>query len=257
MGRTPRLTQDQEKLLALIVEASRAVPREEFYFFSGMDEIQHSGLPETREVFPSDFQALREGRLIHVQSRGSDLSFEPTALAFDVYGQIKKRDNEPTQRVESNVRAYFDSERFREVHPQAFQKWAQAEELLWSSDAPSQLTTIGHYVREAMQEFAASLMLKHGIPEVGTDKAKTINRLKLVLDTHNNNIGTSENELLEALLRYWCAVEKLTQRQEHGALREKQDLTWGDARRLVFQLMVVMFELEASLLSAERGVTPV
>lgn len=253
MTKTPRLTQDQECLLALIVEASRSVPREEFYFLNGVDEIQHPGLPEPRQVFPSDFYALREERLLHVQPRATDLSFEPTALGFEVYSQIKKRQGEPSQRVESNVRAYFDHESFRKVHPEAFQKWAEAEELLWKSDAKSQFTTIGHLAREAMQEFAGSLMRRYGIPDATADKAKTLNRLKLVLDDRYSKLGTSERDFLGALFEYWRAVEKLVQRQEHGALKEKENLTWGDARRVVFQLMVVMFELEASLLSAERA----
>jgi hypothetical protein len=255
MTSIPRLTSEQQSLLCLIVEASRAVPREEFYFSEGSNDIQHSGLPENHEIFPSDLRALTNARLLDLQRRQQGMSaFEPTALAFDVYGLLKQRQGEPVQRVEAEIRSFFDHGNFREAHPEAFKKWLQAEELLWRSDTAPQLTTIGHLAREAMQEFATSLMKRYGVPEGDTDKAKTINRVKRVLDSFQGELGTTEQDFLGALIEYWRALDKLVQRQEHGALREQESLTWPDARRVVFQLMVVMFEIESSLSSARSAV---
>jgi hypothetical protein len=39
----------------------------------------------------------------------------------------------------------------------------------------------------------------------------------------------------------------LVQRQEHGAQKEVTPLTWEDARRVVFQTCVVMYEINRAL----------
>jgi len=48
---------------------------------------------------------------------------------------------------------------------------------------------------------------------------------------------------LDALLVYWGTACDLVQRQEHGSQREGAPLTWEDARRVVFQTMLVMYEV--------------
>src|SRR5439155_2241153 len=52
---------------------------------------------------------------------------------------------------------------------------------------------------------------------------------------------------LDALIGYWGAVSDLVQRQEHGGQREGAELTWHDARRVVFQVAMVMFEVDSAL----------
>lgn len=253
MDRIPSLTSDQQRLLFLIVEASRAVAREEFHFFPSFREIQHSGLSNSCEIFPTDLRALHNTRLLDLQPRSEDhFAFEPTALGFEVYGKLKQREGEPGQRVESAVRTYFDHDSFGKAHPEAVKKWIQAEDLLWKSDTLPQLTTIGHLAREAMQEFADSLTKRYGVAAGGIDKAKTVTRVKLVLDSFQGKLGTTEQEFLNALLEYWRMVNELVQRQEHGALKERENLVWEDARRIVFQLMVVMFEIESSLFNGAK-----
>lgn len=68
--------------------------------------------------------------------------------------------------------------------------------------------------------------------------------------------GLSERvrAFLEALLAYWGTVSDLANRQEHGATREGESLVAEDARRLVFQTMLVMYELDRALPDAPMGV---
>ena len=64
-------------------------------------------------------------------------------------------------------------------------------------------------------------------------------------DCTNGSLGYSE--MLKALVMYWGTVMDITQRQEHGSQREGGELTWEDARRVVFQTAVVMFEVDHAL----------
>jgi hypothetical protein len=43
------------------------------------------------------------------------------------------------------------------------------------------------------------------------------------------------------MVDYWNALVDLHQRQEHGAQRQGQPLTWEDGRRVVFQTILVMY----------------
>ena len=52
---------------------------------------------------------------------------------------------------------------------------------------------------------------------------------------------------LDALLAFWGTVSDLVQRQEHGALREGEQLVWHDGRRVVFLTMTVMHEIDSAL----------
>jgi hypothetical protein len=46
---------------------------------------------------------------------------------------------------------------------------------------------------------------------------------------------------------YWGTVSDLVQRQEHGAQKQGAELTWEDARRVVFQTAIVMYEVSRAL----------
>lgn len=64
---------------------------------------------------------------------------------------------DPFEQVMTEARSALGSDGFARAFPGAFQPWAEAEKLLWCSDASSQLTTIGHKVREAAQRSQRSL----------------------------------------------------------------------------------------------------
>lgn len=174
-------------------------------------------------------------------------SFVVTPLGSSVFEEMHHRLGAPTQQVEEETKRYLESDAFQRSHPEAYRKWAEAAELLWASDSQQQLTTIGHLCREAMQAFATGLVDRHQPPGVATDRAGDVARIRAVLDQHRPRLGTTAAPFLEALLAYWGTVSDLVQRQEHGAQKEGRPLVWEDGRRVVFQTVVVMFEIDQAL----------
>ena len=85
---------------------------------------------------------------------------------------------EPTAGVETEVRRYIESDQFAARHPVAMSKWRQANEAPWSSDSASQLTTIGHLCREALQAFATEAVNATQATHADPDPQHTVNRIK-------------------------------------------------------------------------------
>ena len=75
-------------------------------------------------------------------------------------------------------------------------------------------------------------------------------RLGAVIAKLLPRLGEARGDLLKALGDYSEAALDLVQRQEHGALREGDDLTWHDARRVVFHAGSVMYELAEAFRAA-------
>ncbi|MDT4898395.1 MAG: hypothetical protein QOH25_3472 [Acidobacteriota bacterium] len=242
---------EQEEALAILVEAHRNVPRDkrEAFLMMTTDEtnnayIWHPGLPSgNAEIYEGDINILSRAGLIAF----SDKTFEITSRGFAYYKWMKEREGQPVQRIESNSRSYLETATFRQKYAKAYEKWSDAEGMLWDSDSERQMTTIGHLCREAIQEFATSLINQYQPPNVDMDKAHTVARIKVVLNSRANKFGSSEKPFLDALIAYWGTVSDLIQRQEHGGQKEGNLLAWDDARRVVFQTYVVMFEIDRSL----------
>jgi len=189
------LEPEQVELLATITEAHRAVPREERQTFvarrypykpGGPAELRHPGLPDGRipmgQVLMADVRALERAGLISItQSRGSLLGFELTPAGLRYHVHLTRSQGEPAARVGAEVRRYIDAEPFRSAYPSAYQKWLQAEDLLWGDDSEANLTAIGHHCREAMQEFADALVREHRPEGVSADRAKTVERIRAVV----------------------------------------------------------------------------
>jgi hypothetical protein len=252
------LQPDQKSLLVTLVEAARNLParqRAEFIltpmtFGPAKQQIIHCGLPGgTVAVNRADIHVLlSRGLLIRLGgTHRSGMTFDIDPRGYQLYEVIKTASGEPVDRLETTVISYLNATRFRQEYPAAYNKWAQAEGLLWSGDSAQQLTSVGHLCREALQEFAASLAAKFKPSELDPDKAHTVARLRAILDGHKSRLGKTVQPFLDALLAYWGTLSDLVQRQEHGALREGEDLTFEDARRVVFHTAVVMFELDRSL----------
>ncbi len=146
--------------------------------------------------------------------------------------------------IETLIREYLRSGDFQRRYPAAYQKWSEAEHMLWQRDS-NQFTTIGHLCREAMQEFTTRLVERFQPAEVDPDRAHVVARVRAILKWRAAN-GTIR-EFLDALLAYWGTVSDLVQRQEHGAQKEGALLRWDDARRVVFHTLVVMFEVDKFL----------
>jgi len=244
------LDPEQEELLAALVEAARNVPRnqrQKFEFFRA--SVLHPGLAGgALEAYAGNLEILAHNGLLALSygSRGSPL-YDVTPEGFEYYRQMKEQSGQPLKRVENTVRDYLTVEHFQRSHAEAYQKWSQAESMLWASDSERQLTTIGHLCREVLQAFATTLVNRHQPPDVDQDVAHIVSRIRAVLELRTNQIGSTEKPFLDALLAYWGTVSDLVQRQEHGAQKEGGSLVWEDGRRIVFQTAIVMFEIDRSL----------
>lgn len=250
------LEQEQEDLLSELVEAWRRVPREhrfEFRAFGTMENalyiIVHPGLG-SRELraLPTEIKILADMGLVKLRyDQGRDLAFAVTQKGFEYYEYLKHRTGEPIQTVEKEIRVYLDNDHFRRNYSNAYSKWIEAATLLWRDDSDQRLTTIGHLCREAMQEFATALVERYRPPNVDSDKKHDVARIRAVLQLRADRLGDKERRFLEALVTYWRTVSDLVQRQEHGAQKEGEPLAWEDGRRVVFQAIVVMFEVDRAL----------
>jgi hypothetical protein len=248
-GRSAKLEPEQEQLLVTLVEACRDVPRSDRVFgltrtFGG-DEIQGAGLASPIEVPVFDLEYLAKIGFVSMQgqSAGASATFSLTPDALGRYEEIQKAGGAPMRQVDQRTRSYLASEEFQRTCPGAFELWREAADLLWASDAGTQLTTIGHKSREAMQAFATALVTRHDPPGVNTDPTKTLDRVSAVLLMYRPRLGGGRIQLLDALFGYWRSSVDLVQRQEHGGQKEGEALTWEDARRVVFQTANVMVEL--------------
>ncbi len=106
------------------------------------------------------------------------MRFDVTPLGSKYYEHLMNQIGEPIEKLEKSLTGYLDVECFQRTYAIAYQKWRDAEQLLWAADSSQQLlTTIGHLCREAMQEFASTLMERYRLQEAYPDKSKTIARI--------------------------------------------------------------------------------
>ncbi len=247
------LEPEQEQLLRTFVEAARNVPRDqrEKFLFVTVGEgsfVQHPGLPgQQMVVYEGDVDVLEATGLLLVTHANLSRDFDVSPMGFRFYEEMQRRSGAPAQQVEEELRRYLEADAFQQSYPEAYRKWAEAAAKMWASDTEQQLTTIGHLCREAMQTFATALVDRHQPPGVDQHKAHDVNRVRAVLSQHSARIGTTTPPFLDALLGYWKAVSELVQRQEHGGQKEGRPLVWEDGRRVVFQTVIVMFEVDRAL----------
>lgn len=250
------LEPEQEQLLIELVEAERSLPREKRQAFYVAAEAGKTGLTIIHPAIPKDDPCVFEGDLETLQQKGLISgkygrygleSFYITPEGFQMYRQIKKRISDPLARIQTAVHVYLSAQSFSNRYPTAYNKWSKAENLLWANESQANFSTIGHLVREAMQEFAEALVSRFNIPNAPVDKTKTVARIRAVLEDRKNDLGKTTRPFLNALLAYWGTVSDLVQRQEHGGQKEGSPLTWHDARRVVFQSAIVMFEIDNSM----------
>lgn len=254
------LDTEQEEALSMLVEAARSTPRDQREAFLALHyddqrnfTVRHKGLPGGQcLVYTGDIDVLSRNGLILLKSLNRAVhEFDIMPEGFAYYREMKMRESEPVQSVETNITHYLNGDRFRLNYPEAYQKLKDAEALLWDSDSERQLTTIGHLCREALQEFANSLIVLHNPPEFDQDKARTVSRLKSVIGAYKDTLGKSNASFLDAICNFWGTVIDLIQRQEHGGQKEGEPLVWEDGRRAVFQTAVVMYEIDSCL--TKRG----
>ena len=241
------LEDEQREGLSWMVQSERSLPHGQHGSFLLADTtggcfLLHPFLGERPAVRKSDLNALAGHRLLP-RSRGSGggLLYDIMPLGRRYYAETKRRAGEAATAVDKEIRGCLDSKAFMHAFPDGYARWRQAEQELWNADTPAQMTIIGHTCRQALQEFAAALAQRHGVQQIPADHSKTVQRIKAVLEIQE--LGKTHRAFLDALLAYWGTVSDLVQRQEHGALREQEPLTWEDARRVVFQTAIIMFEI--------------
>ena len=190
---------EQRELLVALVEASRNVTRQDRQKFFAVDymggsDIIHPGLPDGEiPAYLGDLDVLANENLVSISygSKGTP-NFDVTPKGFKYYEQLKEQEGQPIQRVETTMKSYLASHVFKTKYSTAYQKWFDAEELLWASDSENQLTTIGHNCREVMQEFATALVNLHKPDDVEKDVSKTVRRIMAVLKKQADKLGDTE-----------------------------------------------------------------
>ena len=203
------LEPEHEELLALLVEATRAVPRHERHPFllaktMGGQFLIHDALPGRPQVSEGDLKDLAEAGLLRrgIGSKGT-ANYEVRPRGFSYYDQLKRQQAGQVERTEQDVRRYLDSTVIPDVYQAALAKWRRADGLLWSADTEDQLTNIGHVCRETMQEFAQALVGKVRLPDaesIPRDPQKTVDRVRRCIKHLGKRAGATEVAWLEALL---------------------------------------------------------
>ena len=249
----------QEELLSILVEAARSLPRdrrERFNFSRSLsgDFIIHPGLPGSSiPSYLTDINVLAAEGLIDIDWRSEySANFDITPLGFKFYAWLKKRAGAPLEHVESYVRQFLEHT-CAQKYPEAYQKWSDAEAMLWGSDSSRSHTMVGHLCREAVQTFVTALIEKLAPPEVDSNPAHTVARMRAVLEALKPPLGDARFAFVEALLAYWGATMDLIQRQEHGAQKEGEPLSWIDSRRVVFNTAMLMLEIDNLISEVARS----
>ncbi len=250
------LEPEVERLLADIVEWVRSVARG-----TGRTIIVSrtqtgtsmtlSGSHRSRPAVWEDVETLIHlGFLRRTGGSAIDHIAQLTPDGFAHYEDYKRRAGAPASAVEVDIVSYLDGPDFARRHADAHAKWMKAVDALWSSDREGDFTSVGHHAREAMQAFATECVVACHATSAPPEIEKSINRLWAVADVLRPKVGDREaaaldalTDVVEALMKYWEAVNGLAQRQEHGNTKDVR-LTWEDGRRLVFALGFAMFELD-------------
>lgn len=249
------LEKAQEELLLRLVEIrKRLSPKDRHEFWArqvanrSQAVLVHPALRKNEDdtVYMGDLEVLdAEGLITLTRADRTTHRFDFTPTGLQYTNQLARGAGQPIERTEAIPRRYIDNDTFKNAHPEAYTKWAQAEDELWGEDRETRLTSVGHLCREAMQAFATSLVKMRNINDVQNNPANTVARLRAALET--SSVAETDRAFLDALVVYWGTVSDLVQRLEHGAQRERTPLQWKDASRLVFQTLSVMYEVDQSL----------
>jgi hypothetical protein len=150
--------------------------------------------------------------------------------------------------VEAQLESYVEEDGFRKRHPDAYEKWHDAQ-VFFRADRQRYATQIGHNCREALAAMARKLVLENDVDVAA--EAGTRQQLAAVFAARIRS--PTQRRFLGALLAYWRSVSDLAQRQEHAGLRDREVLGEEDARRIVFQTMLVMYEVDRALAGSSEG----
>lgn len=245
------LEEEQARLLSILAEAHRNLPSEQRQKFHGVapishvDRIEHPGLPNGQiPAYRGDWEILAGAGLIQgtPRSDGQIVRFDVTPLGFAWYREMKALTGRPMDQVATEVTRFVEDDEFSSRYPGAAERWRGAHSDLWTADSETKLTEIGHKCREAMQQFADTLISRLGLEAPDQNLAKDQSRIWTVVTALARTLGDREKAMVLAHGTCWQAVSDLVQRQEHGG-QKTSPLVWEDGRRVVFQAAVVMYEL--------------
>jgi len=243
------LSEEQDELLIKLVEAARRQPRSERQPFLLAKTVSshnylviHPGMPPNDPgAYPADIDLLIGAGLLLPQSHGNHMSVDITPAGFARYASLQRNRTSVSHIVEEPVRRMLNSAGFERTYPAAFMKIREAANVAWAAESHSQWTTIGHLCREAVQAFCTELINRHKVSSASTNPANVVDRSRFVLRARN--VDGTRGAFADALLAYWGTVVHLVPRQEHGATKEGKSLRPDDARRVVFQTMMVLYEV--------------
>lgn len=253
------LEPEQNELLERLVEAKRnttGADRKAFElitppknFYGGGDypsTISHPGISQGKmSVNSLDPDALLDAGLLRVINvRGATTYFDITREGLEHYEDLKAQQGDSVTRVEETQRRRLLSDDFLTRHRAAYDKWAAAEALLWGADSPEQLSQIGLLCRESVILFTDNLVERHQLQSVNPDKSKTKERLSAVVKLIKPDLGKQEAEWADSLFAYWSGVAGLFQRVTHAAEKQGEPVSWNDARRVVFQTLTLLYEVD-------------
>jgi hypothetical protein len=171
---------------------------------------------------------------------GLDKRISPSGLKKT----YEQRTAERSDRIVAHFAAHIDEAAFASRYPVAYEKWRDAFDL-YELDAERHATRIGHDCRDAINAFAADLVRLHDLdiePAVSTTK-KTVREAFAAHADGSKRVRT----FVDALLACWEALIGLVMRQDHSGERPESVIGAEDSRRLVFQTLLVMVEIDSAL----------
>lgn len=211
-----------------------------------LEARKHAGIPRFAPLFcvvnESPGRRLQRPQIAEMLSqRAQHLGLDKRVHAEGLKESGRK--HRAAQSVEHQLVDYLNQPAFQARYPRAVEEWRTAQELL-AIDPVRYATPIGHHCRDARTAFLAELAGRHSVKldaaGGSVDHLRTIMRQA---GSQSNSIGA----FLEALVTYWGTASDLIERQEHGAKREGEELGAEDARRVVFQLLILMNEIDRAL----------
>lgn len=252
-GNFPILEEEQINLLSRLVEAHRNVERKkrtDFIVTNDMTSasVLHPGFANgSTDIAIVDLRMLDSVDLIKIYDDGNqhtEFSFTLSPLSFNYYEELKTKSIKPIERIEKEIISYINSSNIEIRYSKSFQKWKEAEKLLWVSNTEINLSTIGHLCREAVQEFLDVLVTRHNLQEEYWQKDKTKGRVKALIELRKQTSSDTMLRLFDKLYDFWDMLNNLVQRQEHSGLKERETIVLDDAKRVVIYTILVMNEMD-------------
>ena len=252
------LSEGQRQVFLAVAGAASAVDPHDREFHLGKDEVDgKTYITGARDLqFPvlyADVAGLVNAGLLEWTSQNYVYGnrFVVTAPGEQAYAAICSSEADRFAGVENDTRRYLSGAIIASRYPAAYRKWLDAEAQL-ATAGPSALTKIGHDIRECHQLYATELLHVHGIEPTNPNPASTVDRMRQVLRHYRPALGEKHEAFLGALLVYWGALLDLTQRVEHGAQKEGEQISWDDARQIVHQTANVIAEIDKTLPAPAR-----